>query len=1118
MNNKNKSYIIMIIFFLSILVPFVYKTNQGVTSNSNTEDFNLSDFNRENKVFENITHIQKGCFVNNKNPSLNEFPQLYLPNHHLSYAKMNFDNITAINYTKDIETEFSDSVKSSKNGSIYIYQKFYVRMSQYINNVSILIQDINNRTLFTEENSWEVAIVNCLNDGKGTPNPNATLGKVQKPHPIKIYPIWLTFNFKSSKNGPVYLNITETNYTTSNGIIKYWFAFRVKIPPDDSYNGGGPKYLYFNRDGVDESDEGEGEIFCQSPDFIFDNYTINHVFSTTEEEGTLLEGNQSSFVEHNDGDQYIISNESNKVKFITQFNLKDLRNYDGTYQDLYNEAYGLFGLGLIDWWFNHYKKLFKIEISLALNVSNPENIEDCTLYAWNYKEPIIFGSWQNISHFFNLKNNNSELMTYEIREPDEKFDFLQWIDSTDNNKLRFMFEYFGNGTSSFNVTVDKLTIEIGEIEQLNEIQKHDPMIEELIFPTSLLMENDTINEESDYTLNKLYENDNDYLIAQAKSNNLTSEFTFNVLPEYNDYFNDINFYDWLVKYPYPYLPKAEIRISSNVSITNQDNLTHAVLEFYKGNMSTGIFEEAFDTFFPNQTWIPLSENKTYAHSNEEMIITELDPSFTWIFLQLLNESADNLFRMRLRYNSDTIEGYNITIDEISFHLYLQNLISSDITSKIGFGVDKNDITPQYLGMQNNGKLVVNDGGNKGYWEDNIFNGVFESGNYQFNVTSIWPFFAFDVNGTYEIYKIKPEIQFLTIFNPEYMAGTQFFTVNVTGDNGTAISNLKIYFQVMDSSNFMVDQFSTITDENGIASIYLDLKNVGTDFSIRVQCAEDDVYTISETYSSRFRVVNGLTMFLDGLLLLSPAFIIILVGISIYIVVRYRKLERLRQEWERDTELFQDLLNLSYIMIIHKDVGVSIYSKQISSEKLDTDLIGGFLHAISSFKSEFKTSRKEQLSKGFEMNYYDFNIIISDGQYIRVALISENSLSEAFKEKQNLFTQEFETRFHRELKLFDGDITQFKRADGLIEEFFDISLLYPLKLNENANYSNLDSIEKDLVKIAEELILENGHFYVSNLLNFGIMVKAEPRNKIISKIMSLKAQGIFSSTNLSAPSS
>lgn len=1105
----NKKYKLLFIFGLSLSISTILCNLEYGIIEELSNNISQSVIDRDNKIFTNITESHKNCFINNKNPLRSEQPQLYLPNHHLSYARMNFENIRVLNYTKNIETEFSDSIKSSKNGSIYVYQKFSVKMSQYVNNVTILIQDVNNETYFSDENSWEVAIVNCLQDDLGTPNPNASLAIVQKPHPIKIYPEWVTFDFKNSPSGPVYLNISETKHTNESGIDKYWFAFRIKIPPEDTNNGGGPKFLYFNLDEGGVNDIGEGDIFAKSPDFIFDNYTLNEVSQINVGNGNLIYGNETSLDYFKDQNELLVSDDSNEIKIDTNFNVKDLRNYPYSYKILYDNAslWWLAAIGWpleINWLYDHYKYIFKMKISLALNISNPENVLNASLYGYNIYANFGFGKWEKISQPINLTNQNSKLINYEIREPLEKLKFLSFINSTDNNSMQLRFEYIANG--SVNVSIDKFTFEMGEIDSLPEIQKYDPLIEDLEYPSNITIENDTLDGEGNYELNKIINNDNDNLNIQADSDNLTINFHFNILNDFNEYFQDVNFYDWMVKYPYPYIPKMDVRISSNVSINNKSDLTHAILEIYKGEMDTGPFEGAFDLLFPNKTWIPISDNKTYAIKNEKTIITELDPGLTWIFLQLLNESNNNLFKMRLRYignKSQNFEGFNVSIDEVGFKIYLQNLISSDITSKIGFGVDGYDVTPEYIGMLNNGNPVQNNGIQKGIWDSEIYDGIIDGGNYKFNITSIWPFIQFDVNGTYEIYKIKPNLELITSFKSEYMTGNQLFSVNVTGDNGTAISNLKIYFQLMDSNNKMVDQFQAITDENGIASVNLDLQEVGTGYSIRVQCAEEDFYTVSETYSNKFRVINGLTIFLDILLLLSPVFIAVIVAIVIFLVLRHKKIDRLRKEWEKDAQILEDLLKLSYIMIIHKEIGVAVYSQQISSEKLDPDLISGFLHAISSFKTEFKRKNISHENRGFEMDYYDFHINLTDGKYVRIALISEAKPSQYIKKQQVEFTNEFEQRYEKIIQSFNGDTSVFDGADKLTEKYFNISLIYPLQINQNKEFKDLDRLEKHLLELAAEIQKEKDYFFFSDLLSFGLVGHDEPRNKVISSIIGLK---------------
>ena len=189
---------------------------------------------RNGKIFTNISVSNPNRYINRYQSDLDIQPNLFLQDWNITHANMIFTNLNAVNYTKDIETSTTEFIYSSIHGPIYFYQKFSVELSQYVNNVSVFIQDINNPTLFTDENSWEVAIVNCSNDNQGSPNTNNTLGQFKKPHPIVYAAHWEVFDFKNSDNGAIFLDVSQTNWTVEGGSTKYWFAMRIKIPPDDS--------------------------------------------------------------------------------------------------------------------------------------------------------------------------------------------------------------------------------------------------------------------------------------------------------------------------------------------------------------------------------------------------------------------------------------------------------------------------------------------------------------------------------------------------------------------------------------------------------------------------------------------------------------------------------------------------------------------------------------------------------------------------------------------------------------------------------------------------------------------------------------------------------------------
>ncbi|MFW9875161.1 MAG: hypothetical protein ACFFG0_18810, partial [Candidatus Thorarchaeota archaeon] len=986
-------------------------------------------------------------------------------------------------------------ITSSVNGSTYIYQKFPVEMNQYINNVSILIQDINDPTSFTDENSWEVSIVNCLNDPDGTPNsyPNGTLGTLKKPHPITYAAHWEVFDFKNDGQGPVYLNISETKMTIESAIEKYWFAFKVKIPPTEKITGLSlTKFLYFN---PDNDIRGEGETYAISPDFYYDAYTINDVNVSKVTNGLLLSGNSSSF-KFIDEDRYLVRDELN-ITIDLKFYLEELKNSPYTYFQLKLIH------DLLNWQFDHYKYIFSFDFYLMVNVSHMDRIENSTLFIYNHSATIFQDPWVALD--YDIKQANETLIYFSARTPWEKLQILEFMDTgpTKNNTLRFKLEYIGNNSGNFNVSINQYKIEVGEIENLDTIQKHDPLVQELSFPTNVNIINGSTDPFGEQTIDAFKYNDEDYYKAQALTNNLSFFLTFNVLNDLDSSLWDVDYFDWLVSYPNPIVPLMDIRISSNVSA---DNLGLAALALFKGNATFDILREDQN----RASWILLSDFLEFAQENETTTILRFDAGFTWIFLNLLNESRNNEVNFVLIYLTKSLLdfGFNVSINEFSINFYIQNAISSDISSSIGLGINSNLLNPSDLGLQNFGLDVVDTGPGSGIWEGEIDNAVISQGFFEFNVTSLWHAIKFDVNGTYERFKIDPVLEFVENPASQYMIGTTFLAVRITEVGGKPLEGVYLIFEVLNPSGTPIYEITSTSSNNGIATATLQLTNTGSGYIIRVTFTESGFYAGKEIISQSIRIVDEFMLFIDNFLNFLPYIIIGAAAIASIVTVRQIRRSKLRKFWAGETKILDDLVKISYIMIIHKDVGVSIFSKQISLEGIDSDLISGFLQAISQFRTEIKKDSTAAKGQEFEMDYGDFKIVIADGEFVRVALILDAKPSEKLKESQWFFTEHFEKRFNSILANFTGDITPFREADDLIEKYFNITLVYPLQLGKHYDVIKLKGLEKALIEVAEEIQKERNFFFISSLINFILAGTKKSRDEIITTIIELKRKGII----------
>ncbi|UCC18941.1 MAG: hypothetical protein JSV62_12645, partial [Promethearchaeota archaeon] len=413
-----------------------------------------------------------------------------------------------------------------------------------------------------------------------------------------------------------------------------------------------------------------------------------------------------------------------------------------------------------------------------------------------------------------------------------------------------------------------------------------------------------------------------------------------------------------------------------------------------------------------------------------------------------------------------------------------------------------------IGLQNFGIDIVDTGIGSGIWEGEIDNAVISQGFFEFNVTSLWHAVRFDVNGTYERFKIDPILEFVESPASQYMKGTTYLEVRITEAGGKPLEDVDIIFEVLNPSGTPIYETSSTSNNEGIATTTLQLSSTGSGYSIRARFTESGFYAAKEIQSGVIRIVDEFMLFIDNFMRFLPYIIIGAAAIASIVTVRQIRRSRLRKFWAGEAKTLDDLVKISYIMIIHKNVGVSIFNRQISLEGIDSDLISGFLQAISQFRTEIKKGSTAAKGQEFEMDYGDFKIVIADGDFVRVALILDGTPSEKLKESQWLFTEHFEKRFSPLLDNFTGDVTPFREAENMIEKYFNISLIYPLQLAKHYGVIKHKGLEKTLIEVAEQLQKERKFFFISSLLNFVLAGGKASRDEIITTIIELKRKELL----------
>ncbi len=326
-------------------------------------------------------------------------------------------------------------------------------------------------------------------------------------------------------------------------------------------------------------------------------------------------------------------------------------------------------------------------------------------------------------------------------------------------------------------------------------------------------------------------------------------------------------------------------------------------------------------------------------------------------------------------------------------------------------------------------------------------------------------------------------------------------------NNTAIPNVEVefVFKLLSGTTQEEVKKKGLTDANGLASVDFLIPAGVTSISVSANYGGTESIARSEANpSGMFVIITPTQQLINTLIEYSP-YIIAAIGaviaLSLYTRAQHKKSARF---WDTRVSKLNDVLNIQHVLVIHKDSGTAILSQSMGTEKIDPNLISGFLTAMTSFQSEISVKKKDPTGKkGFILDYADFKILLEDGEFTRTALILEADASDTLKETLVRFIQRYESRYHKELAAWRGNLKELEGGENLIEEVFEISLIYPHVPNPSINTKKLPKLQKAIYEIARAITKERPYFFMSRLLEYAIAGRKEPKNQIWSVIYDMK---------------
>ncbi|GAB4329210.1 MAG: hypothetical protein Kow0069_36610 [Promethearchaeota archaeon] len=215
--------------------------------------------------------------------------------------------------------------------------------------------------------------------------------------------------------------------------------------------------------------------------------------------------------------------------------------------------------------------------------------------------------------------------------------------------------------------------------------------------------------------------------------------------------------------------------------------------------------------------------------------------------------------------------------------------------------------------------------------------------------------------------------------------------------------------------------------------------------------------------------------------------------SAVLLARRRALRMKIARWAESASRLDDALKVRMLLVIDKTSGNAIVSKNFGVKKVDGDLVGGFLQALTSFGSELAIEkRKAALAAGegdrwggMLFDYHDFKILLAEGRHVRGGLILDGPPTERLRGELNRFLSFFEERYARYLENFTGELKPFADVDEHLEKYFHVSFQLPHAVDPAGEPPRPSSAQRRVLETARALHGERGTFTIDALASLAV---------------------------------
>ena len=347
-------------------------------------------------------------------------------------------------------------------------------------------------------------------------------------------------------------------------------------------------------------------------------------------------------------------------------------------------------------------------------------------------------------------------------------------------------------------------------------------------------------------------------------------------------------------------------------------------------------------------------------------------------------------------------------------------------------------------------------------------------------------------------EIRATLRSNTTDNPPIAGETIRFEVSVYFDNGTIIHY---------TDGTMIDS----TNTEGVATLGFEVP-----FGNILRLTAHAIYDGSQfRWNAEFTEETGVEVSPLSLLLaffMSDIGILMIISIAFLGIVAagYNrgvkpKKKAAKLTLENELQMFKDLETVQHFMAVYLDRGTCVFYHPFTDERIQPDLISGFIAAITSVYGEIKGDGVRGTLE--EIQYHGLRLNSYSGQYIIGILILEGEMTTLLRERLQFFVELFENQYDHDLDGWTGLVDCFdpEWVVSTLNSAFNYAWHLPHRFGPTQKVTKLDAKILDYIGAVRD---ERSEFYFKNLISplAEMLDKTEP--EVLDRLLLLQDRGII----------